>query len=231
MSIIRGCLAKIGETLLLYPIHAGIHHQYLHNVSFKSAMIHLKRNKKVYTGVGIRCVHTGVQRILDISIWKRLNETPLSNNDTLNHYIGGNISAISKLALYPIQTAERIKQSRGSRRLKTILRNHKKLLFNGIRYQYLINSFGYTIWWKSYETIENKINSQKIIKNKNVKNLSTGFFSGVVVDLSTHVLHVAKTNLQQNKKLQIGQMFKKGLKFKMLLSGIESSIFNFLWKL
>ena len=227
MSTIRGCLAKIGETLILYPIHAGIQHQYISNVSFKSAILHLKQNKKLYSGVGIRCVHTGLQRILDISIWKCLNENPINSNDTINHCIGGNISAISKLTLYPIQTAERIKQSKGTKRLKTVLRNHKKLLLNGIKYQYLINSIGYTIWWKSYEEAEKQI----CIQNKYINNLCSGFISGVIVDSSTHILHVAKSNLQQNKKLHISKMFQKGLKTKIILSGIESSLFNILWKL
>ena len=193
MSVLKGLLAKIGETLILYPIHASIQKQYIDNISFKKAFLKLKKEKNIYSGVGFRCTHTGIQRVLDISIWKCLTNVPLSNNDLINHCIGGNISAVSKLLLYPIQTAERVKQNKGSKRLNTICKNHKKLLLNGIKYQYLINALGYTIWWKSYEEAEKRMNC---VKNETVKHCSIGFMSGVAVDLSTHVFHVAKSNLQ-----------------------------------
>lgn len=225
MSILKGCLAKLAEVILLYPIHSSIQQQYLMNCNFKSAFLHLKSRKKLYKGVLFRCVHTATQRTLDICIWKLLTNNPISNNSTLNHYIGGNTSAILKLSLYPIQTAERIKQTKGDIRLNTVLRNHKKVLLNGIRYQYLINSIGYMVWWKAYEDANNQLKSW----NNASKNILIGFYSGVSVDCTTHIFHVAKANIQQNKKLLLKNSFKKGFVSKLLLGGIESSIFNFVW--
>ena len=76
-----------------------------------------------------------------------------------------------------------------------------------------------------------KLRKQICVQNKYIKTLCSGFISGVIVDSSTHILHVAKSNLQQNKKLHVSKMFKKGLKTKIILSGIESSLFNCLWKI
>ncbi len=225
MSILKGCIAKIAEVILLYPIHSCINQQYLMNCNFKSAFLHLKSKKKIYKGVLFRCVHTGSQRVLDIGIWKLLVSNPLSKDPTLNHYIGGNMSAICKLGLYPIQTAERIKQNKGEIRLKTILRNHKKLLFNGIRYQYLINSIGYAVWWKSYEDANNKLKTW----NNSSKNILIGIYSSLSVDCTTHIFHVAKANIQQNNRILLINSFKKGFFPKLLLGCVESSIFNLVW--
>jgi hypothetical protein len=213
MNPLFAAFVKAGDVLLLYPFHRIIHHQQVHNKSFKQTFRLIAKNKNyknLYKGIGLQIVQSSVNRYADASIY--------------NAYGTGTeaicLSSVFKALTYPLHTSEIYYQLNN----KYLYKPHQ--LYKGYLAYMTINSCAYYIWWTSLEYY----NSHFKCENSKQQKCINGFLSGITVDICIHPLRVIKTNLQNQSKLikvfHTGGFAYRGFGTKMILSGIQSAIFN-----
>jgi hypothetical protein len=201
-------LAKSLTVLATYPIHRCVVHQYVHGGNFAKVFAKMVKEKKLYKGIGFQCAYCSITRAIDTELYNHMTEH--------NEVLICNGSAISKVLLYPLQIMERSKQT--ARKLK---------MFAGIQYQYLVYTTGYYAFYKFYNFLEKRVKT----KNKNVNASIVGGLSGAATEITTNPLKVIKTHLQEGRRIKTFKTYTNGLLPKIFLNGIQSSVFNLLWKL
>ena len=218
MNPITASLMKGGEVCLLFPFHRIIHYQHIHNQSFKKTIVQIIKREKfkgLYKGISFQLCQSVINRCADVTLYNTYGVTPEA----------AMYSSAFKALTYPLHTMEIYYQMQN----KYIFEITK--MYNGYSFFMISNALSYLIWWHTLDKYNNCFLESKEkypITHKSV----SGFCSGLTVDLCVHPLRVMKTNLQNqsfNAK-DIAKNFSKygyrGFGTKLLLSGIQSAIFN-----
>ena len=119
-----------------------------------------------------------------------------------------------------------------------------KVLYNGSTVFFLSNFLGNASWFYTLDFLNSKFYQSGEKKDDIKKNIIIGFGCSTVSDLITNPIRILKTYKQSNKEtisyLQAlkeikmskgwGNFYFRGLGAKLILNGLNSSMFLVLWK-
>lgn len=231
MNPYKGIAVKSSEILLFYPLHSIIYYQHVNNSTLLTTIKNLNNNQGFYNGIRFQLMYLPINKFIDLQCYK----------DYGTSIYGGLICSFLKGFTYPLNSFE-VYYNLHSCYPKI------KNLYNGYSFYFISNTLSYVIWFNSLEYFNKKIKfdaNEREKKNilsftKLKKDFYVGFLSGIIVDIAMNPLRVIKTNLQNDYKNTIKNIYKlenynifnskslvnRGLKSKLLLSALQSSYFN-----
>lgn len=230
MNPYRGIFVKISEISIFYPLHSIIYYQHVNCTTISKTIQNLNKYRGFYNGIHFQLMYLPINKFIDLQCYRDYDKS-----------IYGRLMCSSiKVLTYPIHSFE-VYYNLYSRYPKI------KNLYNGNSFYFISNTLSYVIWFNSLEYFNKKIKicEDKVIKsNKDIiiHNFCVGFISGLIVDVLMNPLRVIKTNLQNDYKNTIKNLLKletyiifnkknlliRGLKSRLILSGLQSSYFNLL---
>lgn len=180
-----------------------------------------------------------------------LNSYYYTKNNNFNNlerllYISS-VSSITKLCVLPIDTLDVFLQVEGNKGANTLYnktKNHGiKVLYYGASPWLLNNFIGTFVWFGVHNYLDTKYTND-FNGYFNMKNGFIGLSASITTDLLTNPLRILKIYKQSNKqnisyKTTINDIIKekginelvlRGLKTRLLIHGIQSIIFNVIWK-
>jgi len=218
MNPIYGSILKGIETIILFPLQSIIHYQHVNSTGIFKSIQKMRYTTGFYRGISFNLIALPINKYIDLKIYQSYNAS----------IIAALLSSSLKIITYPLNTCE-----------VYYLLNNKlpkiNMLYNGFSFYYTSNSLSFLIWYNSLHFYNKHIT----IKNYNLKNATVGLIAGLSVDIIMNPLRVIKTNSQNNINYSFNADFIKlffrsnqGLKMKLILSCIQSSLFNtlILWK-
>ena len=224
MDPYKGILIKTSEILLFYPLNSTIYYQHINNTNIINTIKILYKNQGFYNGIRFQIMYLPINKFIDLQCYK----------DYCSSLYGGLICSCLKTFTYPIHSFE-VYYNLHSCYPKI------KNLYNGYSFYFISNTMSYVIWFNCLEFFNKKIEFNENIREKKIKkDFCVGFLSGIIVDILMNPLRVIKTNLQNDYKKTIKNIYKfedynifnpksivnRGLKSKLILSALQSSYFN-----
>lgn len=221
--------ASFLQSIMLFWIKPIIKNQHVYGGSmthtFKS-LLNSKDRFRLYRGYIPYVLKSSIGKTSDIVIYKSLCNT---END-FSPMIAGVLSSTVKVSIMPLDTISNIYQVHGKNGYKYINGN----LYRGTFAYGAIQGINSSCWLFSYSQLK----THSLFKNENLNHIYCGFFSSLITDIIVNPFRVIKTNKQVNsnnisyidivKSLQ--GSFYRGLKTRLLLNGINGSLFVLFWK-
>lgn len=222
MNPYKAILVKTSEIALFYPLHSIIYYQHIYPTNILETIQQLYKNRGFYNGIRFQLMYLPINRFIDIQCYR----------DYGSNIYGGLTCSSLKLFTYPLHSIEVYYNLHSC---------FPKIcnLYNGYSIYFISNTLSYTIWFNCleffnekfrYYLYDNEINNYSYV-SKIKKDFCVGFLSGTIVDILMNPLRVLKTNLQNDYRKTIRNIFKlenynRGIKSRIILSGLQSSYFN-----
>lgn len=181
-------------------------------------------------------------------------------NDNLKIVGASITSSILRFNLMPFDNVTNIYQVHGKNGLDILKKKYKnngfKIFYTGTAVYFLNNFIGNMIWFSVFDIMNSLLFLNGVYKERNnernkykdeykdIKNLCIGFTCSATTDLITNPLRVIKTyrqsdenNISYNRAIKnilrekgLKNYLVRGLTSRILLGGLNSAIFVFLWK-
>ena len=257
-TIFSGGTASTIQITSTYWLRTNIKYQYRHGISPIESLKTLLLDKdkfRLYRGFIPTLIKGSIGKtgeVLSYTYFKNYSDI----NDNLK-ILGASItSSILRFNLMPFDTVTNIYQVHGKKGLDIVKNkfiNHGyKIFYTGTGAYFLNNFIGNMIWFSVFDIMNgllftNRIDTEgnnKIDDYKDIKNLCIGFSCSATTDLITNPLRVIKTyrqsdenNISYNRAIKnilqekgLKNYLVRGLTSRILLGGLNSAIFVFLWK-
>lgn len=196
---------------------------------------------RLYRGYPFALMQGPLARFGDTAMNKLANETFKDQNVAIKTGAGSIGASLWRILIMPIDTFKSNLQIHGERGLQTVKNKVKKngprVLWHGSMASVGSSLLGHYPWFFTYNYLSERI--PKTGDFDTVRSMGIGFCSGTISDIISNSVRVVKINRQtDSKELSYRESVKniiktdgvlglmtRGLKTKILLNGIQSSIF------
>ena len=243
-----GFLSGAINSIIFYPPKTIIKYQYVNGTPILNTFNILSKSKdyfRLFRGIIPNCFKYSLGRMGEAGIYTYYNDI---NNNTINIIDNSKLSgiiALWKINLMPLDTISNIYQINGTKGfniLKTKIKNYGfNTLYYG-SYPHLLILYTHSfIWYGIFNKLENILVNNNL--NSNLNYCVLGFTSSAVTDFIINPIKIVKVYKQtNNSKITYQQCLKelmknnkynfiyRGLGLKIIINGINSSLYVFLWK-
>jgi hypothetical protein len=251
-SSFAGSSAGIIQLTSLFWLKTITKHQYRHGTSLYKSTFQLYQEKDIlrfYRGFTPNLIKTSFGKFGDAALYTYFHQPQFDylSNEKRSSYIAL-ASSFIKINLMPFDNYTNMSQVRGREGLsimkQKLHRDGLHVLYNGSTAYFLSNFLGNASWFYTLDFLNSKfyLNGEK--KDDIKKNLIIGFGCSTVSDVITNPIRILKTYKQSNtvnisysealreimKSKGLGNFYFRGLGTKLILNGLNSSMFLVLWK-
>ena len=251
-SSFAGSTAGIIQLTSLFWLKTLTKHQYRHGTSLPVSFSQLYKEKdllRFYRGFTPNLLKVSLGKFGDTALYTYFHQPDFKylSNEWRSTYIAL-ASSFIKFNLMPLDTYTNMYQVRGKEgsivMKQKIKRDGIRVLYHGSTAFFLSNFLGNASWFYTLDYLNSKLYKSYHKKDDTKKNIIIGFGCSTVSDLITNPIRILKTYKQSNKEnisyLQALKEIKeskgwrnfyfRGLGTKLILNGLNSSLFLVLWK-
>jgi hypothetical protein len=258
---ITGINATILQISVFMWMRTILNYQYYYGGSFLSISKILYKEGKIkrfYQGFSFSLIHGSICRFGDIAfntgVIEVMNLDPSTTDLSLSTktFCGSLLSGVWRVVFSPIEVMRNSLQINGKQGLHLIREKIKnqglKSLYHGSVATYTTSVLGHYPWFMTYNYLDQYFNTNyKSLSKKEtmIKNGFIGFTASIITDIMLSSLQIIRTikqvnqdNLSYNviikqiiKKDGISGLFGRGLRTRLLFSGLQGTIFTISWNM